>query len=137
MGIFDGFVTSEIKLDPQTTLAAGMIYLSAADGHLSEDERFNILKVIPSDQVLQRGLNYCRRNSVQQFIQQAASILTPQQKMCMLLNMADMAMGDGDLAEQERALLVRFQQAFGIPDSSISVYIQGLMQKNNLAVFGF
>ena len=69
--------------------------------------------------------------------QAAANLLTPQQKMCMLLNMADMAMGDGHLDEAERQLLVQFQNAFGISDDQISVYVQGLMQKNNLSVFGF
>jgi hypothetical protein len=70
-------------------------------------------------------------------MQASASLLTPQQKMCMLLNMADMAMGDGHLAEEERQLLVQFQQAFGIPDQSIQTYVQGLMMKNNLSIFGW
>ena len=127
MGIFDGFGGSQVKLDAPTALAAGMVYISAADGHLDESERLNILKVIPDDRVLRNGLEYCRRNGVQQFIQAAANLLTPQQKMCMLLNMADMAMGDGHLDEAERQLLVQFQNAFGISDDQISVYVQGLM----------
>ena len=39
--------------------------------------------------------------------------------------------------QAERQLLVQFQNAFGISDDQISVYVQGLMQKNNLSVFGF
>ena len=137
MGIFDGFGGSELKLDAQLALASGMIYLSAADGHLSEDERYDILKVIPDDATLNKALNYCRRTPLPQFIQESATLLTPAQKLCMLLNMADMAMGDGHLAEEERQMLVQFQNAYQIPDTTIQPYVQGLMVKNNLTVFGW
>lgn len=137
MGIFDGFAGSQIQLNPQLSLACGMIYLSAADGHLGEDERYDILKVVPDDNVLRQALDYCRRTPMAQFVPQAAAILTPAQKLCMLLNMADTAMGDGHLAEQERQMLVQFQQAFGIPDEVLGPYVQALMVKNNLSVFGW
>jgi uncharacterized membrane protein YebE (DUF533 family) len=137
MGIFDGFGGSQIKLNPQLTLAIGMIYLSAADGHLSEDERFDILRVVPDDALLKTALDYCRRTPMSQFIPQAAAILGPAQKLCMLLNMADVAMADGHFADEERQLLVQFQHAFGIPDETLGPYIQALMAKNNLTVFGW
>ena len=137
MGIFDGFGGTQVKLTPQLALAIGMIYLSAADGHLSEDERYDILKVIPDDNILRQALDFCRRTPMSQFIPQSAGILTPAQKLCMLLNMADMAMGDGHLAEEERQMLVQFQQAYGIPDETLGPYVQALMTKNNLSVFGW
>lgn len=137
MGIFDGFGGTQLKLTPQLSIAIGMIYLSASDGHLSEDERYDILKVIPDDAILRTALDYCRRTPMSQFIPQAAGILTPAQKLCMILNMADMSMSDGHLAEEERQLLVQFQHAFAIPDETLGPYIQALMVKNNLSVFGW
>ncbi len=137
MGIFDGFAGSQIKLTPQLALACGMIYLSASDGHLSEDERYDILKVVPDDNILRTALEYCRRTPMSQFVSQAAAILTPAQKLCMILNMADVAMADGHLAEEEREILVGYQLAFAIPDDTLAPYIQALMTKNNLGVFGW
>ncbi|MBZ0118595.1 MAG: TerB family tellurite resistance protein [Sandaracinaceae bacterium] len=136
MGVFDGFQGSNVQLDPKLALAAGMIYVHAADGHLAEDERYDLLKVIPDDATINRALQYVRMTQMPAFIQQCNGLLTPQQKMCMLLNMADTAMGDGHMGDQERALLVQFQQAFGIPDTTLTPYVQALMIKNGLHVFG-
>jgi uncharacterized tellurite resistance protein B-like protein len=137
MGIFDGFGGTQIKLTPQLALACGLVYLSASDGHLSDEERHDILKIIPDDAVLRTAHDYCRRTPMSQFLSQAAAMLTPAQKLCMLLNMADMAMGDGHLAEEEREVLVKYQLAFAIPDETLGPYVQALMTKNNLSVFGW
>jgi hypothetical protein len=55
----------------------------------------------------------------------------------MILNLADMAMGDGHLAGEEAQTLVAVQQAFGIPDDVLRPQVQTLMTKNNLSVFGW
>jgi uncharacterized tellurite resistance protein B-like protein len=137
MGLFDNFSGNQIQLNPQLALAAGLVYVSAADGHLAEDERYDILKVVPDDNVLRIAQDYCRRTPFQQFLQQAAAILSPSQKLCMILNLADMAMGDGHLAGEEAQTLVAVQQAFGIPDDVLRPQVQTLMTKNNLSVFGW
>lgn len=137
MSLFDGFSGNQIQLNPQLALAAGLIYVSAADGHLAEDERYDILKIVPDDNVLRLAQDYCRRTPFPQFLQQAAAILSPSQKLCMILNLADMAMGDGHLAGQEQQTLIQVQQAFGIPDDQLRPQVQTLMAKNNLSVFGW
>lgn len=137
MSLFDGFAGNQIQLNPQLALAAGLIYVSAADGHLAEDERYDILKIVPDDNILRMAQDYCRRTPFAQFLQQAAGILSPTQKLCMILNLADMAMGDGHLAAPEQAALVQVQQAFGIPDEQLRAQVQTLMAKNNLSVFGW
>jgi hypothetical protein len=38
MGIFDGFGGKGANLTPHMALVAGMIYISAADGHLDDSE---------------------------------------------------------------------------------------------------
>jgi uncharacterized tellurite resistance protein B-like protein len=138
MGMFDGFSGgNQIQLNPQLALAAGLVYVSAADGHLAEDERYDILKVVPDDNILRMAQDYCRRTPFGQYLQAAASILSPSQKLCMILNLADMAMGDGHLAGQEAQTLMQVQQAFGIPDETLRPQVQTLMAKNNLSVFGW
>jgi uncharacterized tellurite resistance protein B-like protein len=136
MGLFDGFMGTQVNLTPKVALAAAMIYVSAADGHLDPNEKGDIFKVVPDDNVLEQGLNYVRRTPFQQFLQQSAQLLSPQQKLCLILNVADMAMGDGFLAPQEQAMLIQLSQFYQIPDAHLQPYVQALMIKNNLSVFG-
>lgn len=135
MGIFDGFGGKGSNLTPHMALVAGMIYISAADGHLDDSEAGDILKVVPDRRILDQALNYARRNSFQQYLDAASRIMSPAQKMCLVLNAADMAMGDGFLAPQEQQMLVMMAQYFQIPDAHLHPYIQAFMLKNNLSVF--
>ncbi|MCB9598445.1 MAG: TerB family tellurite resistance protein [Sandaracinaceae bacterium] len=137
MGVFDGFQGSSIQMTPQIGMAAGLFYVAAADGHLSPDERGDILKIVPDDNVLRMGMDFARQNGWPQFLQSVAAVLTPQQKLCMLLNIADMAMGDGHLAPREMQMLNEMQVGFGIDDATVQPYVQALMTKNNLGVFGW
>jgi hypothetical protein len=137
MGLFDNFIGNSIQLTPQLALAAGLVYVSAADGYLAEDERYDILKIVPDDNVLRMAQDYCRRTPYSQFLQEATGILSPAQKLCMILNIADMSMGDGHLAPQEQQSLIAMQQAFGIPDDALRPAVQTLMAKNNLSPFGW
>ena len=137
MGMFDGFGgQQQIQLTPKVALVAGMVYLSAADGHLDDNEAGDILKVVKDGRTLESALNFCRRHSYQQFLDQAARILSPQQKMCIIINCADMAMGDGYLAPEEQQQLQYMAQYFQIPDAHLHPYVQTLMVKNNLTIFG-
>ncbi|MDI1479851.1 TerB family tellurite resistance protein [Polyangium sp. y55x31] len=135
MGLFDGFGNNRINLTPQLALVAGMIYISAADGQLDDSEAGDILKVVPDRRVLEEALNYVRRTPYQQFLDGATRVMSPAQKMCLILNAADMAMGDGYLAPQEQQMLVLMAQVFQIPDAHLHPYIQAFMIKNNLTVF--
>lgn len=136
MGLFDGFAGSSVQLTPKMALVSAMIYISAADGHLDDSEAGDILKVVPDERTLTNSLQYCRRNGYQQYLEQAARVLSPAQKLCVILNCADMAMGDGYLAPEEQQRLIYMAQYFQIPDAHLQPYIQTLMIKNNLSIFG-
>ncbi|MEM9192257.1 MAG: TerB family tellurite resistance protein [Myxococcota bacterium] len=114
---------------------AGLLYVSGADGHLDDNEIGDVLRVVPDRQTLDNALKYCRQRSVQQFIQDSAALLSPQQKMCLMLNAIDLAMGDGHLDGAEQQMLMQFAQAFGIPEQQLQPHVQSFMIKNNLNVF--
>lgn len=136
MGLFDGFGGQDIQLTPKLALVVAMVYISAADGHLDDNEAGDILKVVPDGRTLETALQYCRRNGFQQYLDAATRILSPQQKMCIIVNCADMAMGDGYLAPEEQRQLMYMAQYFQIPEAHLHPYIQTLMLKNNLSIFG-
>jgi hypothetical protein len=51
-------------------------------------------------------------------------------------NAADLAMGDGHLAPAEQQMLNQIVQSWQIPEQYLGPYVQALMVKNNVAVFG-
>ena len=135
MGLYDGFQSNQVNLNPHVALVAGMIYISAADGTLDDNEIADITRIVPDRNALDSALQYVRRNPYQQYLAEAARMLTPAQKMCLVLNAADMAMSDGHLAAEEQQKLIQMQQYFQIPDAHLQPCIQTLMMKNNLNVF--
>jgi uncharacterized tellurite resistance protein B-like protein len=135
MGLFDGFMGSKVALEPRTALVCGLLYVSGADGHLDDNEIGDVLRVVPDRTTLDNALKYCRQNSVQTFLQQASTLLSPQQKMCLMLNAIDLAMGDGHLDGAEQQLLMQYTQYFQIPEQQIQPHVQTFMIKNNLSVF--
>jgi uncharacterized tellurite resistance protein B-like protein len=135
MGIFDGFMGANVQLTPRVALVATMLYVSGADGHLDDSEIGDILKVVPDRQALEGALQYVKRNGFAQFLDASQRLLSPQQKMCAILNAADLAMGDGHLAPSEQQMLQQVATAWQIPEQYLGPYIQALMVKNNLAVF--
>ncbi len=136
MGLFDGYQGANIQLTPRAALVATMLYLSAADGHLENSEIDDLLKIVPDRQALDTALQYTKRFGLQQFLAQTAAMLSPQQKMCAILNAADLAMGDGHLAPGETAMLQQIVAAWQVPEQYLSPYIQALMMKNNRSVIG-
>ena len=135
MGLYDGFPGSTIQLTPRSALVAGMVYISTADGSLDDSELRDIAKIVPDRQALDTALQYVKRTPYQNFLAEASRLLTPAQKMCLILNAADMSMGDGHLAQEEQQKLIQMQQYFQIPDAHLQPCIQALMMKNNMNVF--
>ena len=137
MSAFNGFnqQTPAPALNPRLALVAAIIYIGSADGRIDDDEINEILKFAKTKQTLHAALEYTRRCSYEQFLQAAGSTLSPQQKLCAILNCADMAMGDGFLAPAEQQRLQLMAQWFQIPDAHLQPYVQTLMLKNNTGVF--
>lgn len=135
MGLFDGFLGQQIQLNPRAALVAGLLYVSGADGHLDENEIGDVLRIVPDRATIETALKYCRQNNVQTFLQQATTLLSPQQKMCLMLNAIDLAMGDGHLAGAEQQMLVQFAHYFQIPEQTLQPHVQTFVMKNNLSVF--
>lgn len=136
MGLFDNFGGRSVQLYPKAALVATMLYLSEADGYLDDTEIGDLLKIVPDRQALDTALQYARRVGFTQFLDESNRMLSPQQKMCAILNAADLAMGDGHLAPKEQQMLNQIVQAWQIPEQYLGPYVQALMVKNNVAVFG-
>ncbi len=136
MGLFDEFMGQKVQLTPRTALVAGMLYVSGADGHLDDNEIGDVLRVVPDRASLETALKYCKQNDVQSFLAAAAELLTRDQKLCLMLNAIDLAMGDGHLDGAEQEMLMQYAERFEIAEHELAPHVQTFALKNNLSVFG-
>ena len=60
--------------------------------------------------------------------------LRPEQRLCIILNMIDSAMADGEAEAGEQQLIMQFAQAFGLSENDLNPYFRALVAKNDRAV---
>ena len=135
MGIFGTRDRRPFTLTPDLCLAIGMVYTTASDGRLGETERHDLRKVVPDERVLHAALDYCRSHATTEFLVACVAMLSAQQKLCLLLNMAAAAMVDGELADEEREVLREFQAAFEVADETMAPHLASLALKNARHLF--
>lgn len=132
------------NMTPSDILAASLIYCISADGEVDEREIGHFVSIVGEGSsgdvssggfgALDRAVLIARTTCLDDFLTQARRILTPAQRMCILLNLVDSAMSDGTTTSEERAVLARFQAAFGILEERFLPYFEALHVKNDRSV---
>jgi uncharacterized tellurite resistance protein B-like protein len=136
MGLFDVFKSEPIKLNPYLSLAVGLLYMMASDGQIEEEEVGQLRTVFGEDDaVIQTALKYLKSSSLDQFLTESAAVMNEQQKLCVLINMADSLLSDGRAEPNEQALFNRAMTAYGMTEATFGPYFQTIMIKNNRSVF--
>lgn len=131
------------KLTPALALLVSTSYMAAADGTLQDEEgaaltasiRRRGLGVMHYDELMKRGEAYFESTSLEDFLSEAAQILTTEQKLCILLNLADTSTSDRMVVSAENEIFNAFLQAFGFSWEKIKPYVQAIYLKNNLTIF--
>lgn len=150
MGLFDMFKSdSGDKMTPHLAFATSLIYMMSADGEIDHEEIGHLLSVLGgSDQgngtvgvgaqnqaLLDSAVKYRRKNSIDTFLQEATPLLSDAQKMCMLVNLIDSSLADGQPEPEEQALFGKFMQAFGISEERFRPFFEIIVLKNDRTVF--
>jgi uncharacterized tellurite resistance protein B-like protein len=136
MGLFDMFKGDTPAMTPKLAFASGLIYMMAADGQIEEEEIGQLISVIGGDRnLLDTAIKYVRKNPVDTYFQQAAPLLSEPQKICILVNLCDSLLADGNAAPQEQALFGRFLAAFAVSEESFRPYFEVIAKKNDRSVF--
>ena len=136
MGLFDMFKTEAPQLTPKLALAAGLLYTMASDGQIEQEEIGQLQSVIGRDeQLIKTAVNYMRAVPYEQFLTAANALLNPQQKLCVLINMADSLLSDGRAAAAEQAAFNNALTGFGMTEDGFKVYFETLAVKNNRSIF--
>jgi len=124
-----------IDLTPSLALAAGLIYMGSADGRFEEDEQRHVARIVPVREVLLLAAEFVQCTDFESYLQQASRILNRAQRMCLLLNAADLALVDHKLTGEEREMLETMAKCFEISSATWQPYLRALEAKNTISVF--
>ena len=136
MGLFDAFKSEPPKLSPRLSLAVGLLFMMSADGEIESEEIGQLQSVVGGDgDLIQTAVKYIRSIKYEQFLADASALLNSQQKLSVLINMADSLLSDGnaDLAEQKT-----FSQAlaaFGMTEDGFKSHFETIALKHNRSIF--
>lgn len=138
MGLFDMFKGgAPMDITPRRALVVSLIYCMGSDGEIDPEEVGHLISVLGRDATgdeLDRCFRYARSTPPEKFLEEAAPKLTQPQRLCILLNMIDSAMADGEAEQGERDLIARFQRAFGLDDATLEPYFRTLVAKNDRGI---
>ncbi len=126
-----------LELTPRNCLVVSLIYCMGADGEVDAEEVGHLTSVLGRNatrQQLDAVLHYVRATPPEQFLADAAPRLSPEQKLCIVLNMIDSAMADGEAEKGEQQLVMRFAEAFGLTQEELTPHFRTLVAKNDRAV---
>ena len=149
MSLFSMFKSDKgEQMTPHKAFAVALLYTMAADGEMDAEEVGHLLSVIGGSReggtigvgannraLLESAMKYVRTHSPDQFLAEATPLLTTAQRLCILMNLVDSALSDGEAEPEERAFFDKTQTAFGISDEEFRPYFQVLMMKNDRSVF--
>lgn len=150
MGLFDMFKSdSGDKMTPHLAFATSLIYMMSADGEMDNEEIGHLLSVLggqdqgggvigvgaQNQKLLDSAVKYRRNHSLEAFLQEAAPLLSDAQRMCILLNLIDSSLADGQPEPQEQELFGKFMTAFQITEDRFRPFFEVMLLKNDRSVF--
>ena len=128
---------STLDLTPRNALVVSLVHCMSADGEMDPEEvahLFSVLGPNATRENLDRCVKYARATAPTAFLAEIAPKLNAAQKLCILLNMIDSAMSDGEAEPAEQTLITQYAQGFGLSEAELEPYFRSLVAKNDRAV---
>ncbi len=130
LGRFTGVKDERQPMTPHFALAIALLYMLTADGSIGRQEIGQLEAVIGEFTDLQNvALKYVRSVKLKQFLDEASALLTPDQKLYILVNVCDSMMSDGAVARLEDKVFVSMLAAFGYSEKAFDIYLRVLETK--------
>ena len=109
----------------------------ASDGKIQEQESSQLQQVIGgNDGLLAHALAYVKAFPVEKFLEDAPSVLSQRDKLCIMANVCDSMLADGNADKRELEIFETFREAFDLQKSDINHIIDTVTLKNNKNIFG-
>ena len=136
MGLFDAFKSEPPKLSPRLALAVGLLFMMSADGEIESEEIGQLQSVVGGDgDLIQTAVKYIRSIKYEQFLADASALLNSQQKLSVLINMADSLLSDGNADSAEQKTFSQALTAFGMTEDVFKSHFETIALKNNRSIF--
>jgi uncharacterized tellurite resistance protein B-like protein len=136
MGIFDKLTGKTATLTPKSALVLSAITVIAADGVIDEAELNDLAKIVRGDRKsIDVAMEVLRANKFPAVIDMVGATLDDKQKLATLAILCDLAMADGVLAGEEKAILQLYMDKFGVPDVKLQPIIDVIAIKNDFSIF--
>jgi uncharacterized tellurite resistance protein B-like protein len=136
MGFFDKLTGKTATLTPKSALVLSAITVIAADGVIDEAELNDLAKIVRGDRKsIDTAMEVLRANKFPGVIDLVAATLDEKQKIATLAILCDIAMADGILAGEEKAVLQMYMDRFAIPEVKIQPIIDVIAIKNDFSIF--
>ena len=112
------------------------ITVIAADGVIDEAELNDLAKIVRGDRKsIDVAMEVMRANKFPAVIDLVAATLDEKQKLATLAILCDLAMADGVLAGEEKAVLQLYMDKFGIPEAKLQPIVEVIAVKNDFSIF--
>ncbi|PKG33460.1 tellurite resistance TerB family protein [Methanoregula sp.] len=136
MGIFDKLTGKPATLTPKSALVLSAITVIAADGVIDEAEINDLAKIVRGDKKsIQTAMDVLKANKFPGVIDMVAATLDEKQKLATLAILCDLAMSDGVLAGEEKAILQMYMDKFGVSEAALKPIIEAIAIKNDFSIF--
>nr|WP_242071800.1 TerB family tellurite resistance protein [Brevibacillus formosus] len=135
-------------MTPHFGFACSLLYMMKSDGEMDHEEIGQLLAVLGGEenngvigvgannrQLLENAMKYTRNNSIEKFLSEVTPLLTDAQKMCILVNLIDSSLADGQPEREEQELFGKFLTAFNISEDRFRPFFEVIVLKNDRGVF--
>lgn len=149
MGLFDLFRSDAgNQMTPHLAFATALIYMMGADGKIDNEEVGQLLSVLGGEdkngsigvgannqKLLDNAIRYVRSNSVEKFLSEATPLLSDAQKMCILLNLLDSSLSNGQAEPEEQVMFDKFMRAFDVSEERFRPFFEVIVLKHDRSIF--
>lgn len=150
MGLFDMFKgDTGTQMTPHLAFATALLYMMSADGEMDNEEVGHLLSVLGGSDdgngtigvgannraLLDNAMKYRRKNSIETFLEEATPLLSDAQKMCILVNLIDSSLADGQPEPEEQVMFNKVMQSFGVSEERFRPFFEVIMLKHDRSVF--
>jgi len=130
-------LSEPIQLTPMLSLTVALLYMMTADGEIEEHESSQLQAVVGGNEdALDLAMEYVETVPLSQFLAEAPEQLNNEDRLCILCNVCDSIMADGQVNSAELALFTQMSNAFGVSSQTFEPYFKAIEFKNKKSILG-